>query len=151
MKNIVKISTILLVFCLSVACSSGSNTETTSVQESPVSAPSNSTPSTPDGLNPVTGSGTKVTIINGDPGGKTGEYIFKPDILSFTVGESVDITLVAESEVHNFSIDALDIDTDIDMGETSAFNYVFDKPGVYQFTCIFHEANGMVGTITVSD
>jgi plastocyanin len=98
-----------------------------------------------------TGSGTKVTIINGDPGGKTGEYMFKPDILSFTVGESVDITLVAESEVHNFSIDALDIDTDIDMGETSAFNYVFDKPGVYQFTCIFHEANGMVGTITVSD
>jgi plastocyanin len=159
MKNILKVSIPLLMICSLVACSSDSTTETTSVQKSPAiaptvapaAAPAKSTASTPAGFNPVTGSGTEVTIINGDPGGNTGDYIFKPDTLSFTKGESVDIVLVAETEVHNFKIDELDIDIDIEKGQTSSFNYVFDKPGVYKFICVFHEANGMVGAITVNE
>ena len=63
----------------------------------------------------------------------------------------MDFTLIAESEVHNFNIEPLNLDTDIDAGETLSFNYVFNSAGTYKFICIFHEANGMVGTITVTE
>ena len=106
---------------------------------------------TAEGLSPATGTGTQVSIVNGDPGGKTGKYLFTPNTLSFKKGESVDFTLTAESEVHNFNVEQLKLDTDINAGETLSFNYVFDKVGTYKYICIFHEANGMVGTISVSE
>tara|TARA_B100000686_G_scaffold163666_1_gene171215 strand:- start:428 stop:910 length:483 start_codon:yes stop_codon:yes gene_type:complete len=160
LKVILKYFAFVIPVLLIVACGDSSNSETSTGYESPpppkvsdkLTQPAPATASnTAEGLSPATGTGTQVTIVNGDPGGKTGEYVFEPNTFSFKKGESVDFTLVAESEVHNFNIEPLNLDTDIDAGETLSFNYVFNTPGTYKFICIFHEANGMVGTITVTE
>ena len=160
MKALLKLSVLFVSILLLVACGGSSSSETSTGFESPPPPPisdklsksSQATASnTADGLSPATGTGTQVAIVNGDPGGKTGEYLFAPSVFNFKKGESVDFTLTAESEVHNFSIEQLSLDTDIDAGETLSFNYVFNMVGTYKFICIFHEANGMTGTITVSE
>ena len=160
MKVLFKLSILFVPVLLLAACGNSSPSESSTGYESPpppavsdkLSKSSQTTASnTADGLSPATGTGTQVAIINGDPGGKTGEYIFEPSVFNFKKGESVDFTLSAESEVHNFSIEQLSLDTDIDAGEILSFNYVFDTVGTYKFVCIFHEANGMTGTITVSE
>ena len=160
MKVLLKLSVLFIPVLLLAACGDSSSSEPSTGYESPAppavsdklsKSSQTTTSNTEDGLSPVSGTGTQVTIINGDPGGKTGEYLFAPNVFNFKKGESVDFTLTAESEVHNFSIDQLSLDTDIDAGETLSFNYVFDKTGTYKFICIFHEANGMTGTITVSE
>tara|TARA_B100001123_G_C14980645_1_gene895440 strand:+ start:117 stop:599 length:483 start_codon:yes stop_codon:yes gene_type:complete len=160
LKVILKSFLFFAPFLLIIACGDSSTSDTSTGYESPnpppvsskLSQPAPATASnTAKGLSAATGTGTQVTIVNGDPGGKTGEYIFAPDVLNFKKGESVDFTLTAESEVHNFNIEPLNIDTDIDAGETLSFNYVFDTVGTFKFICIFHEANGMVGTITVTE
>ena len=160
LKVLFKLSILFVPVLLLAACGNSSPSESSTGYESPpppavsdkLSKPSQTTASnTADGLSPATGTGTQVAIINGDPGGKTGEYIFEPSVFNFKKGESVDFTLSAESEVHNFSIEQLSLDTDIDAGEILSFNYVFDTVGTYKFVCIFHEANGMTGTITVSE
>ena len=160
MKELLKLYIFFIPVLLLVACGESSSSETSTGYESPapppvsdkLSQPAQTTASnTAEGLSPSTGTGTQVTIVNGDPGGKTGKYVFSPNTFNFKKGESVDFTLTAESEVHNFNIEPLNLDTDIDSGETLSFNYVFDKVGTYKFICIFHEANGMTGTITVTE
>ena len=160
MKELLKSYIFFIPVLLLVACGESSSSETSTGYESPapppvsdkLSQPAQPTASnTAEGLSPSTGTGTQVTIVNGDPGGKTGKYVFSPNTFNFKKGESVDFTLTAESEVHNFNIEPLNLDTDIDSGETLSFNYVFDKVGTYKFICIFHEANGMTGTITVTE
>ena len=159
LKISLKIIAIFLPLLLLAACSDNSSPESSGYESPPappisdklsVSAQQSSS-ETAEGLSPATGTGTQVSIVNGDPGGKTGKYLFTPNTLSFKKGESVDFTLTAESEVHNFNVEELKLDTDINAGETLSFNYVFDKVGTYKYICIFHEANGMVGTISVSE
>ena len=159
LKILLKIIAIFLPLLLSAACSDNSSPESSGYESPPappisdklsVSAQQSSS-ETAEGLSPATGTGTQVSIVNGDPGGKTGKYLFTPNTLSFKKGESVDFTLTTESEVHNFNVEELKLDTDINAGETLSFNYVFDKVGTYKYICIFHEANGMVGTISVSE
>ena len=112
-------------------------TNDTSVSASPV-----------DAVKPSPGQGTPFTIVNEDPGG-SGEYKFNPSEFTFAVGETVDFTMTAETELHNFTVDDLGIDEDTEPGESATFSFTFDRAGTYKFICIFHEINGMVGTITV--
>ena len=113
----------------------------TPTEEPIASSPADTTPSNDEG--------TQVTIINGDPGGDTKAYAFVPAELTFAVGETVTFTLKAESEIHNFSIDAREVDEDVDGGEEVDVTVTFDEAGTHRFYCLFHEANGMEGTITV--
>lgn len=112
-------------------------TNDTSVSASPV-----------DPAKPSSGQGTPLTIVNEDPGG-SGEYKFNPSEIAFAVGETVDFTMTTETELHNFTVDDLGIDEDVEPGESVTFSFTFDRAGTYKFICIFHEINGMVGTITV--
>lgn len=91
---------------------------------------------------------SSITVNLSDPGG-SGEYAYIPDTLSFSVGESVQFTLVGESEFHTFTVEGLGIDEIVDAGEVVLFSFTFDKPGTYKLICIPHEANGMVGEILV--
>ena len=81
------------------ACSDNSSPESSGYESPPappisdklsVSAQQSSS-ETAEGLSPATGTGTQVSIVNGDPGGKTGKYLFTPNTLSFKKGESVEI------------------------------------------------------------
>ena len=98
--------------------------------------------------------GTPVPVVNEDPAG-SGEYRFNPSQFVFTTGDTVTFQLTAETELHNFSAEGLEIDVDIDgaanPGAEQALVFTFNDPGTYRLFCLYHEAQGMVGTITVSD
>ena len=59
--------------------------------------------------------------------------------------------MTAQKEFHTFTIDEIEIDEVVDGGQTTKFQISFDRPGVFRFYCIPHEAFGMVGTITVEE
>ena len=97
-------------------------------------------------------SGREITIVNMDPGGGGG-YTFEPADLEVAVGETVTLKLIAKTELHSFTIDALNIDHDIDGSQerdkVEVVTHTFDTPGKYDIVCIYHEGSGMVGTLTV--
>jgi plastocyanin len=99
-----------------------------------------------------TGEGREITIVNQDPGGG-GDYVFEPADVEATVGETVTFKLIAKTELHSFTIDALEIDQDIDGSQerdkVEFVTHTFDKAGTYDIVCIYHEGSGMVGTLTV--
>ena len=102
---------------------------------------------------PASGDGgevdTEITVINRDPGGSTGGYRFDPNEFTFSAGETVELTITAETEFHTFTVDDLGIDVSIDGGETATLVFTFDTPGTFRLICIPHEAFGMVGAVTV--
>ncbi len=98
--------------------------------------------------NPDITEGTPVAVRLRDPGG-SGVYAYDPGQLSFSVGEAVIFTLVAESEFHTFTISDLGLDAQVEAGEALSFGFQFSEPGVYSLICIPHEALGMVGTVVV--
>lgn len=83
-----------------------------------------------------------------DPSG-SGSYTFSQSELTFSVGETVNFTLIAEGEFHTFTVDELGIDQDVGAGETVTLTFTFDTPGTFELICIPHELLGMVGTLTV--
>ena len=90
--------------------------------------------------------GTPITVVNEDVGG-SGQYAFNPADMSFNVGETVTFTLTAETEFHTFTVEDLDIDQSLEAGETTKFNFTFDKAGTFSLICLAHP--DMTGTITV--
>ena len=105
---------------------------------------------------------TMKSLADPDPEGKefkvqlqdesgSGSYVFSPSQFSFKVGESINFVLNSETEFHTFTIDKLDIDAAVDVGETVSFNVKFDRAGVFDLVCIPHQTQGMVSTITVSN
>lgn len=92
--------------------------------------------------------GGVVRVINKDPGG-SGEYRFDPAQLRFEVGQEVTFSLSGETEFHTFTVDELDIDVSMDVGETVEYTYTFDQAGTFRLYCIPHEALGMTGEIVV--
>ena len=90
----------------------------------------------------------KVEVLNRDVGG-SGVYAFDPKEFTFSVGDSVEFTVTAETEFHTFTVDELGIDEVVLGGETITFTYTFDEAGEFKLFCIPHQSLGMVGTITV--
>ena len=89
------------------------------------------------------------TVDLTDAGGR-GPFAFGPPDLIFNAGDTVDSTLVGESQFHTFTVEALGIDVDVDAGESVSLRFTFDTPGTYELICVPHQALGMVGTITVN-
>ena len=98
------------------------------------------------------GDGREITVVNMDPGGG-GDYAFQPVDLEVALGEKVTFELIAKTELHSFTIDALGIDRDVDGSQerdkVELLTHTFDKAGTYDIVCIYHECSGMVGTLTV--
>ena len=140
-QTVVGVFTVLLA-AASAACSSNGGEQEATVAptvtaiETPTAAPE---PSIPDGA---------VTVINRDQSG-SGEYRFDPSELTFKVGEEVTFALVAQTELHTFTVDELGIDVFIDPGTTELFTFEFAKAGTYNLICIPHESLGMTGQIVV--
>ena len=138
-----------------VACG-GDDEGTPTSTPTPTTAPTPTPTLTPTPTPGVTVSppvtATPVTVINRDLGG-SGEYAFDPAEFNFKVGETVTFELTAETELHSFTVEELDIDLDIDgsqtPGKTETLTFTFDEPGTFDLICIYHEGSGMVGTITV--
>lgn len=92
--------------------------------------------------------GDVVRVENQDIGG-SGEYIFVPSEFNFEVGQTVTFEMSAETEYHTFTVDDLEIDEEMDAGETITFTYTFDRAGEFEIICIPHQAFGMTGVIVV--
>ena len=160
LKQLVPILILATIVSLAaMACGGGEVSTPTPTQRpsppppprAPASAVASDTP-TAAGQSGVAGDGTQVTVINHDLAG-SGVYAFEPSEYSFKVGETVTFTLIGETELHSFTVDELEIDIDIDAtvgpGATGTLTHTFDKAGTFRLVCIYHEGNGMVGTITV--
>ena len=142
------------------ACGGGEKPSPTAIPDSPSPPPARPvpTPETSTGAgngdtgNGATMEGRQITIVNMDPGGG-GEYEFQPAEVEVAVGETVTFELIAKTELHSFTVDALDIDQDIDgaaeRDAVALVTYTFESAGMYDIVCIYHEGSGMTGTLTV--
>lgn len=92
--------------------------------------------------------GRKVTVNMIDNGG-AGPMAYDPTDFTFSVGEGVNFTFIAEAAFHTFTVNDLDINVEVNAEETVGFDFIFEEPGTYDLICVPHEALGMVGTITV--
>ena len=130
----------MLISLVIAACGGGEEaTPATPSAPAPPPPPPSAAPAEVGGL---------VDVKNQDPGG-SGAYKFSPSEFTFKLGESVIFSLTAESELHNFTVEDLGIDSDVKPGEIVLVNHTFEKVGTFRLICIFHVANGMEGTITV--
>lgn len=97
----------------------------------------------------ATGGGTPISVEMQDIGG-SGEYVYSPSEMSFSVGETVTFSLTSETEFHTFEVDDLDIYVEVDAGDTATYTFTFDEAGTFELICTPHSPQGMVGTITVN-
>ena len=84
-----------------------------------------------------------------DPSG-SGEYIYDPEELSFSVGDKITLVLESETEFHTFTVEDLGIDVAVAGGAVDEVTYTFETSGTYEFICIPHKELGMVGKIVVN-
>ena len=72
---------------------------------------------------------------------------FEPAEFSIVSGDAFELTNQGEAP-HNFTLEEAGIDEDVDPGGSTTIT-VDAEPGTYEFVCEYHEADGMVGTVTV--
>ena len=78
-------------------------------------------------------------------------FFFTPNQISGTAGEKVTFHITNSGDTtHNFSIDSLNIDQDIDAGQSADVQVTFPSSGSVEFYCSFHKSLGMTGTLQVA-
>ena len=93
--------------------------------------------------------GTPFTVNMSGVGTAADPGVFDPVNLTFGVGQAVNFTFFSEDAFHSFTVSELDINVEVNAGESGGLDFVFEEAGVYELICVPHEALGMVGTITV--
>jgi plastocyanin len=79
------------------------------------------------------------------------DFYFGPTVLTGSAGQKLTIELKNEGTVaHTFTIDSLNVDVELQPGETKDISVTFPKSGFTEFYCRFHRTSGMVGELTVS-
>ena len=80
------------------------------------------------------------------------EMAFDPASFEVTAGEPVNLTVTNTGQVfHDLTIDELDLQIDVDSGQTATAGLEIDEPGDYVYYCSVpgHASAGMQGTLTV--
>lgn len=81
------------------------------------------------------------------------EMAFDPADIEVTVGEPVNLTVTNTGQAfHDLTIDELDLQIDVDSGQTATAGLEIDEPGEYDYYCSVpgHASAGMRGTLTVT-
>jgi nitrosocyanin len=80
------------------------------------------------------------------------DFQFEPTTITATAGKPVTVTIKNEGQAeHNFSIESLKVDKDIEKGESQTVTFTPTQSGQVQFFCEYHKnSHGMVGTLNVS-
>lgn len=85
----------------------------------------------------------------------TGEdFSFDPSEITVKTGQRVKVVLTAGDMQHDFVIDELDVKSEIAVeGETVEVEFTPTEAGEFEYYCSVgeHRANGMVGTLTVTE
>ncbi len=80
------------------------------------------------------------------------EMAFDPASFEVAAGEPVNLTVTNTGQVfHDLTIDELDLQIDVDSGQTATAGLEIDEPGEYDYYCSVpgHASAGMQGTLTV--
>jgi plastocyanin len=96
----------------------------------------------------VDDSGTTVVEVTG------GGYAFEPNLIFAKKGQPLKIVLTSTDTMHDFTIDALDVKTEIaQAGDSVEVEFTPNEAGEFEFYCSVgdHKAQGMVGTLVVTD
>lgn len=115
----------------------------------------------PATTNTNTPGGTEISVDGSVSTGVTKEFAvtnsgmtFVQKALSVKKGDRVKITFTNTGGTHDFRIDGYNVGTKVlQTGQSETFEFVADKAGSFEYFCSVgqHRANGMVGTLTVTD
>jgi plastocyanin len=122
-----------------VASACGGN-KPTGAQASPplVTSP----PTTPSASPTSSAGGAGVTVDQVN-------FQFSPSTLTVHKGDAIAVKDATTGTPHTFTISGKGIDVRNDAGQTQSV--VIDlAPGTYKFFCVYHQAQGMTGTLTVT-
>ena len=76
---------------------------------------------------------------------------FEPTVLQGGAGAKVTLELKNEGgQEHNFTVDAQQIDQDVEAGEDAKVSVTLPQSGQLVFYCKYHKAEGMVGALEAS-
>ena len=91
------------------------------------------------------GGGATVNLVAKD-------FQFEPTTVTATAGKPVTVTIKNEGQAeHNFSIESLKVNKDIEKGESQTVTFTPTQSGSIQYFCEYHKnSHGMVGTLNVS-
>ena|SRR5438477_8507783 len=80
------------------------------------------------------------------------DFMFDPATFTATAGKPVTVTIKNEGQAeHNFSIESLKVNQDIEKGDTKTVTFTPTQSGPVQFFCEYHHiTHNMVGTLTVT-
>jgi plastocyanin len=165
MRNrIVRLVVVLATLALvGAACNSSSSSSTasgggTTPSEQPSSSESSSagtpTPTTLDGqqanfVKQEDATGQSSIEIEADTDDNVN--YFSPTVITGTAGQQITIELKNESDSvkHNFTIESLHINQDLDPGQSASVTVTLPSSGTLEFHCEYHESVGMLGEFTV--
>lgn len=85
---------------------------------------------------------------------EAGSFYYKPSVITVKKGETVKIVLNSVDMMHDFVIDELNVRTEIiKSGESGEVTFTPTVAGEFEFYCSVgeHRANGMVGTLIVTE
>jgi nitrosocyanin len=91
------------------------------------------------------GGGNTVNLV-------TKDFMFEPATFTATAGKPVTVNVKNEGQAeHNFSIESLKVNQDIEKGESKTVTFTPTQSGSVQFFCEYHKnSHGMVGTLNVT-
>jgi plastocyanin len=81
-----------------------------------------------------------------------GVNYFSPTVIQGTPGQTLTIELKnsSDSVPHNFTVEALGINQDLDPGASATVTVKIPSSGTLEFHCEYHASSGMVGEFTTS-
>jgi plastocyanin len=86
--------------------------------------------------------------VSGETEVELDDFYFEPTVLKGKPGAKVKLELKNEGNTtHNFTLDAQNIDQNVDAGEDATVTVTFPKSGQLSFYCSFHKSQGMAGAL----
>lgn len=78
------------------------------------------------------------------------EFYFRPTVLSGEAGQTISLELLNNgSNVHTFTVDAVNVDVEVQPGQNAFTKVTFPESGAFLFYCRFHAGGGMRGGLSV--
>lgn len=78
------------------------------------------------------------------------DFFFRPTVLSGSAGQTINLELLNNgSNPHTFTIDAAQVDVQVQPGLNATTKVSFPKSGTILFYCRFHAEGGMRGGLSV--
>lgn len=94
--------------------------------------------------------GTKAVEDSGKTEVELDDFYFEPTVLEGRAGAKVTLELKNEGQdEHSFTIDAQNVDKDLEPGDEGEVTVTIPQSGVISFYCKYHKSSGMAGALAV--